>query len=59
MPTRICGYALSRATDAIPDVDLEKFGKKKFSADRIMQASPLPVLIDIDRSAWTGIVKTP
>lgn len=45
---QIGGYALSGATHAIPDVDLEKFGEKKFSADWIMQASPLPVLIDID-----------
>src|ERR1700712_573670 len=45
---QIGGYALSRATHAIPDVDLEKFGEKKFSADWIMQASPLPVLLDVD-----------
>lgn len=45
---QIGGYALSGATHAIPDVDLEKFGEKKFSADWIVQASPLPVLIDID-----------
>lgn len=45
---QVGGYALSGATHAIPDVDLEKFGEKKFSADWIMQASPLPVLIDID-----------
>lgn len=45
---QIGGYALSGSTHAIPDVDLEKFGEKKFSADWIMQASPLPVLIDID-----------
>src|ERR1700761_3298696 len=45
---QIGGYALSGATHAIPDVDLEKFGEKKFSADWIMQASPLPVLVDID-----------
>lgn len=45
---QIGGYALSGATHAIPDVDLEKFGEKKFSVDWIMQASPLPVLVDID-----------
>jgi len=45
---QIGGYALSGATHAIPDVDLEKFGEKKFSAEWIMQASPLPVLVDID-----------
>lgn len=45
---QIGGYALSGATHAIPDVDLEKFGEKKFSADWIMQASPLPVLLDVD-----------
>jgi 2-methylisocitrate lyase-like PEP mutase family enzyme len=45
---QIGGYALSGATHAIPDVDLEKFGEKRFSADWIMQASPLPVLVDID-----------
>lgn len=45
---QIGGYALSGATHAIPDIDLEKFGEKKFSAERIMQASPLPVLVDID-----------
>jgi 2-methylisocitrate lyase-like PEP mutase family enzyme len=45
---QVGGYALSGATHAIPDVDLEKFGEKKFSADWIMQASPLPVLLDVD-----------
>ncbi|NOW96418.1 oxaloacetate decarboxylase [Mucilaginibacter sp. SG564] len=45
---QIGGYALSGATHAIPDVDLEKFGEKKFSAGWIMQASPLPVLLDVD-----------
>jgi 2-methylisocitrate lyase-like PEP mutase family enzyme len=45
---QIGGYALSGAMHAIPDVDLEKFGEKKFSVDWIMQASPLPVLLDID-----------
>lgn len=45
---QIGGYTLSGATHAIPDVDLEKFGEKKFSADWIMQASPLPVLLDVD-----------
>jgi len=45
---QIGGYALSGATHAIPDVDLEKFGEKKLSADWIMQASPLPVLLDVD-----------
>jgi len=45
---QIGGYALSGATHAIPDVDLEKFGEKKFSAEWIISASPLPVLIDID-----------
>lgn len=45
---QIGGYALSGATHAIPDVDLEKFGEKKFSAEWIIQASPLPVLVDID-----------
>ncbi|MFD2872642.1 oxaloacetate decarboxylase [Mucilaginibacter ximonensis] len=45
---QIGGYALSGATHAIPDVDLEKFGEKKISADWIIQASPLPVLVDID-----------
>ena len=45
---QIGGYALSGATHAIPDVDLEKFGEKKFSADWIMQGSPLPVLLDVD-----------
>ncbi|WCT13255.1 isocitrate lyase/PEP mutase family protein [Mucilaginibacter jinjuensis] len=45
---QIGGYALSGATHAIPDVDLEKFGEKKFSAEWIMNASPLPVLVDID-----------
>lgn len=45
---QIGGYALSGATHAIPDVDLEKFGEKRFSASWIMEASPLPVLVDID-----------
>jgi 2-methylisocitrate lyase-like PEP mutase family enzyme len=35
---QIGGYALSGSTHAIPDVDLEKFGEKRFSADWIMQA---------------------
>ena len=45
---QIGGYALSGATHAIPDVDLEKLGEKKLSAEWIIQASPLPVLVDID-----------
>lgn len=45
---QIGGYALSGASHAIPDVDLEKFGEKKFAAENIIQASPLPVLVDID-----------
>lgn len=45
---QIGGYALSGASHAIPDVDLEKFSEKKFSADSIIQASPFPVLLDID-----------
>ncbi|MGN6181317.1 MAG: isocitrate lyase/PEP mutase family protein [Mucilaginibacter sp.] len=45
---QIGGYALSGATHAIPDVDLEKFGEKRASAAWIIEASPLPVLVDID-----------
>lgn len=45
---QIGGYALSGATRAIPDVDLEKFGEKKLSAEYIIHASPLPVMVDID-----------
>jgi len=45
---QIGGYALSGASHAIPDVDLEKFGEKRMSAEWIIQASPLPVLVDID-----------
>lgn len=45
---QIGGYALSGATHAIPDVDLEKFGEKKAAAIAIIEASPLPVLVDID-----------
>lgn len=45
---QIGGYALSGASRAIPDVDLEKFGEKKENAIAIIQASPLPVLVDID-----------
>lgn len=45
---QIGGYALSGASHAIPDVDLEKFGEKKAAAESIIQASPLPVLVDID-----------
>jgi 2-methylisocitrate lyase-like PEP mutase family enzyme len=45
---QIGGYALSGATHAIPDVDLEKFGEKKFSVQSIITASPLPFMIDID-----------
>jgi len=45
---QIGGYALSGATHAIPDVDLEKFGEKRDSASWIIEASPLPVLVDID-----------
>jgi 2-methylisocitrate lyase-like PEP mutase family enzyme len=45
---QIGGYALSGATHAIPDVDLEKFGEKKLSVESIITASPLPFMIDID-----------
>lgn len=45
---QIGGYALSGATHAIPDVDLEKFGEKKASVENIAGASPLPVLVDAD-----------
>jgi 2-methylisocitrate lyase-like PEP mutase family enzyme len=45
---QIGGYALSGATYAVPDVDLEKFGEKKFSVQSIITASPLPFMIDID-----------
>lgn len=45
---QVGGYALSGATHAIPDVDLEKFGEKKLSVENIINASPLPVLLDID-----------
>lgn len=45
---QIGGYALSGATHAIPDVDLEKFGEKKLSVENIITASPLPFMIDID-----------
>jgi 2-methylisocitrate lyase-like PEP mutase family enzyme len=45
---QIGGYALSGATHAIPDVDLEKFGEKKFAVENIITASPLPFMIDID-----------
>jgi 2-methylisocitrate lyase-like PEP mutase family enzyme len=45
---QIGGYALSGATHAIPDVDLEKFGEKELSVQNIITASPLPFMIDID-----------
>ncbi|HVS90709.1 MAG TPA: isocitrate lyase/PEP mutase family protein [Mucilaginibacter sp.] len=45
---QIGGYALSGATHAVPDVDLEKFGEKKLSVENIITASPLPFMIDID-----------
>ena len=45
---QIGGYALSGASHAIPDVDLEKFGEKKMAAINIIRSSPLPVLVDID-----------
>jgi 2-methylisocitrate lyase-like PEP mutase family enzyme len=45
---QIGGYALSGSTHAVPDVDLEKFGEKKFSVESIINASPLPVMVDID-----------
>jgi len=45
---QIGGYALSGASHAIPDVDLEKFGEKKIASENIIRASPLPVLVDID-----------
>lgn len=45
---QIGGYALSGATHAIPDVDLEKFGEKKPSVENILNASPLPFMVDID-----------
>lgn len=45
---QVGGYALSGASHAIPDVDLEKFGEKRISAEWIIQSSPLPVLVDIN-----------
>lgn len=45
---QIGGYALSGASHAIPDVDMEKFGEKRISAEWIIQSSSLPVLVDID-----------
>jgi len=45
---QIGGYALSGASHAIPDIDLEKFGEKRYATETIIHASPLPVLVDID-----------
>jgi 2-methylisocitrate lyase-like PEP mutase family enzyme len=45
---QIGGYALSGASHAIPDVDLEKFGEKKLTVENIITASSLPFMIDID-----------
>lgn len=45
---QVGGYALSGASHAIPDVDLEKFGEKKYAVESIINASHLPVLLDVD-----------
>ncbi|HEY4198462.1 MAG TPA: isocitrate lyase/phosphoenolpyruvate mutase family protein [Mucilaginibacter sp.] len=57
---QIGGYALSGASHAMPDVDLEKFGEKKIAAINIIQASHKAVNMDqfmeiVDLPYWKAI----
>jgi 2-methylisocitrate lyase-like PEP mutase family enzyme len=45
---QIGGFALAGAMHAVPDLDLEHFGEKSGVVKKILNASPLPVLVDAD-----------
>ncbi|HEX5322240.1 MAG TPA: isocitrate lyase/PEP mutase family protein [Capsulimonadaceae bacterium] len=45
---QIGGFAIAGTMHAVPDVDLEHFGEKSEAARDIINASPLPVLVDAD-----------
>jgi len=45
---QIGGFALVGAMHAVPDIDLEHFGENSAAAREIIEASPLPVLVDGD-----------
>src|SRR5437016_1865532 len=45
---QVGGFALAGSMHAVRDVDLEHFGEKSAVVRKILNASPLPVLIDAD-----------
>jgi methylisocitrate lyase len=45
---QVGGFALVGAMHAVPDVDLEHFGEKSDVIENVINASPLPVLVDAD-----------
>jgi 2-methylisocitrate lyase-like PEP mutase family enzyme len=45
---QVGGFALVGSLHAVPDLDLEHYGEKRDAARRIIEASPLPVLVDGD-----------
>jgi 2-methylisocitrate lyase-like PEP mutase family enzyme len=45
---QIGGFALVGAMHAVPDIDLEHYGENSAAAREIVEASPLPVLVDGD-----------
>jgi 2-methylisocitrate lyase-like PEP mutase family enzyme len=45
---QIGGFALVGAMHAVPDIDLEHFGEKSRAVENIINASPLPVMVDAD-----------
>ena len=45
---QIGGFARAGSMHAVPDIDLEHFGEKSRAAENIINASPLPVMIDAD-----------
>ncbi|PYJ72201.1 MAG: carboxyvinyl-carboxyphosphonate phosphorylmutase, partial [Verrucomicrobia bacterium] len=45
---QIGGFALAGSAHAVPDVGLDDFGEKAPLVRQIIDASPLPVLVDAD-----------
>jgi 2-methylisocitrate lyase-like PEP mutase family enzyme len=45
---QVGGFALAGSMHAVPDIDLEHFGEKSAMVKKIVNASPLPVLVDAD-----------
>jgi 2-methylisocitrate lyase-like PEP mutase family enzyme len=45
---QIGGFAVVGAMHAVPDIDLEHYGEKSGAVEKIISASPLPVMVDAD-----------